>query len=117
MTFSSTEIQALGSVALDHYHSGRLEQALEQSRLVIDKADTGKPSSLLKAEMCHLEAACLHQLERGQEAELAIQVFEEDPEAAADHAAIIPTIRKEIEEAEWALAEFAKIHEAHGISA
>ncbi len=73
MTASSTEIHALASVALDHYHSGRLEQALEESRLVIKKADVDMQASLLKAEMHHLEAACLHQLERGQEAELAIR--------------------------------------------
>ena len=54
---------------------------------------------------------------RMEEAELALEVFESDPEVAADNAAIIPIIKKEIEEVEKALVEFANIHEAHGISA
>ncbi len=62
-------------------------------------------------------AALQSVISRLEEAEIALRCFEEDPEAAADHAAIIPIIKKEVAEAEIALVEFAKISAAHGISA
>ena len=56
-------------------------------------------------------------LERLQEAETAIALWESDEELAADNAPIIPIVKKEIEDIEKAIVEFAELNLAMGISA
>ena len=64
-----------------------------------------------------LSAALQIVLERLAEAEMAIELWEADEELAADNAPIIPIVKKEIEDIEKALVEFAELNLEMGISA
>ena len=60
-----------GSQALDYFNAGDWSTAIEMARLQI----TGFPSSNeIKAEMHHIEAACLYQMGQLEDAEKAIRV-------------------------------------------
>ena len=59
-----------GSQALERFNAGEWVTAIEFARLQIDSPSC---SNEIKAEMYHVEAACLYQMDRLQEAEEAIR--------------------------------------------
>ena len=64
-----------------------------------------------------LNAALLAVLDRLAEAETAMAAWDADEALAADNAPIIPIVKKEIEDIEKAIVEFAELNLAMGISA
>ena len=69
-TVSSETSFNLGVQALEKFNAGELTAALELARKQIAVSSC---SSVIKAEMHHIEAACLYQLDQLEEAETAIR--------------------------------------------
>ena len=67
---TTTDLHSSAAAALERFHAGSLEDALAQAQEILA---SGPLPRTLAAEMHHLEAAALHQLERREEASAAVR--------------------------------------------
>ena len=90
-------------------------KTIEDFRLTVMEKELFKSFDFVRNLALH--AALQTILERLAEAERAIALWEVDENLAAENAEIIPIVKKEIEDIENALVEFAELNLAMGISA